>query len=748
MWLKISSALFLVLLFSSISTGCQTPEDVRSDDPAQISLYGSIFQNDNNCTGFRFDDNTDRVVTDDDIKRITLDNRTVQGIYAPPNGVLWTAFFSGIDNIQRVSVLLGIEGEISDTLTGCTVRLTLDDPHFEEPVTFYEINLQEFRGSENSWTNINVPISVSTVHGNITFEIDNRENIPEDLKFFWGAPAVYTPTERYYRNVLLIGVDTLRADAVSLYGGRNFVTPTLEELGRGASMFTQARAQSSWTLPSFASIITGGLPSRIGTTIESGRIPETATTIGEILRPYGYATSTICGNTYLGNINSGFQQGFDELWYEFAASPDKSVDQAMDYIDRVNDRDWLCFLHFLDPHGPYTPTDEFASKTVDPNYSGTFGNNFHAAEAWKSGEFIPPDEDINHARNLFDAEVAMIDSALGRLFDYLVENDLYDDTLIIISSDHGEEFFEHGAFEHGHSMYDEVVRMPLIVKGPGFPGGGSFDTCVGNTDIVPTILEFLKISPSGILEGDPLQRVVSGEIGNDRIIYGEGNNRGTHRKFAVEWPYKCILDYVTGETLLFNIESDPGEFSDLSDAEPEIVLKMSHAMSQKMLPDRSVFHVWFIGSPQEPAKRFSGSITFSSGIGEITAHGIEPDDVWSYDSHTLTFDIANTVPDLAIDKNFTIFPSTDSVEITASVLIDPQTGGEYFYPYGNLEPELSGTATIDISEYPLGIEMPGGQLKLPPGMYIFGMMGFEHGEDFELDEESKEQLRALGYADG
>jgi len=676
--------------------------------------------------------------------RLVIDENSMEGWLNPPENIL--RFPVSIEEDAHLSARLGIDGEFPEHLDDIIFRINFINKDGVSQA-LYETSLRQNPDLPQNWLDIDIILAqIDTANTELTFEVTPANGDISSLQILWGAPVIYYPGKLNHRNVLLIGIDALRADSLSVYGGRTEVSPNIQSFSTTATIFDQSRSQSSWTLPSFASIVTGGLPSVIGTTIHSGRIPADAETIGETLRPYGYATATICGNTYLGNRQSGFHQGFDELWFRFSATPQASVGRTIDFIRRNSDRDWMIFLHIMDPHGPYTPPEEYTRLLADPGYGGPYGEAFHDADVWKSLETPPSADDIRQVRDLYDAEVANVDAAVGELFAFLDEQGLTEDTLIIITADHGEEFFDHGDFEHGHTHFDEMVRTPLLVRGPGFSQDRRIDTCVGNYDIVPTILDYLAVEAESNLPGIPLQDVVGGTVGNDRIILGEGNNRGTHRKFAVTWPYKCILDFVTGNVRLYNLEDDPGETTDISESEQEITSNLSQAMALAMLPDNTIFHIWFMGSPDEAPRRFSGTLEFSCDVGNVRTFGLGEYDIFEIEGSVITFDISNEVPAMGVDKHLTISPLEDDVTVDANVLVDHLTSPDYFFPYGTPDPEPSGHAIVSINDYPLGQDMPMDEVKLRPGMYIWGVKGFDRDEQgIEMDPEELEQLRSLNY---
>jgi len=599
----------------------------------------------------------------------------------------------------------------------------------------------------SEWYPVDVPLDAfAPGKGEIRFSSVGRLSGDPGLDIILGRPAIYYPEERRHKNVLLIGVDTLRRDALTCYGAPEDHTPNLEEFSQSSTVFDQARSQAPWTLPSFSSMVSGALPSGIGATIYTGHLPDRNLTVGEVLMEAGYATGTFCSNTWLGNDESGFHQGMEELWFRYDANAGASVDKAREFITRSIARDWFCFLHFIDPHAPYHPPQEYIERMCDPGYSGPYVEGFGAVEIWKSGEVVPDPDDLQHIRNLYNGEVAYLDSALGSLFDFLEENGLIDETLIVFSSDHGEEFFEHGGFEHGHTQYDELVHMPLIVRGPGFPAGERIATNVGNTDIAPTILDYVGLEIPDSMIGAPLQDVVAGDANTARIVFGEDNSRGTLRKFCVQWPYKCILDFVTGERGLYDLEKDPGETADVSEAHTELTRDLSDAIIAAMIPEQTAFHIWITRSYGETPKVFSGTFRVPGGIERVYDFKLSGDDHYAVQGDTVSFSIASSYETLGPNKHLLIVPAEGADVLEATVYVDGQIQPDRFFPYGSRTPEPSGSATVRIDDFALGPNLPLAIEEYPSGLYVWAVRGYgrEEGKG-ELDEQTREQLRALGY---
>jgi arylsulfatase A-like enzyme len=737
---SISLAAIAILLLLPIS--CIRHEHTTS--PSAISLLSSVpFIN----------NDTELASPSPQPSRLIINNDSVEGWSIPETNSI--RFPMEIPDGGRLSCRLGITGDFMASNGDLIFKIEFIEKYTDEnrsgevknTLNLYEASLMNDPSLRESWTQIDIPVTEShSMYGDLRFSIEGNPRNHPDLNYLWGAPTLYFPGAQNKKNVLLIGVDTLRADMLTVYGEPQNLTPVIAEFAESSTTFMQNRSQSPWTLPSFSSMLTGGLPSRIGATMLSWSLPDRATSIAEILRDNGYATGAVCSNTYVGNASSGFQQGMDSFWYSYNVRADVSIQRAEDFINRSKDRDWFCFLHFEDPHTPYTPLPEYAERWCDPAYTGEFKTAFTNDADWKFATDIPPQADIDQVRNLHRAEISYLDSSLAELFSFLEENNLMDNTLVIFSGDHGEEFYEHGAFEHGHTHYDELIKTPLIIHGEGFPEGENISDPVGNFDIVPTILSWLNIPLPNDLEGVPLQDVVEGSVPADRIIYGEDCIRGTQKKYALQWPYKCIYDYSDRSFQLFNLEDDPGELNDISSANPEIAGNLVYKIITKMLSDKSTFNVWFMGSFTENPHLFTGTLRVPGGIDSVQPFALSGGDTWTLDGDTVTFSITNANPSTNVDKHFVIVPSGNSDTLEIEFLVDGEIRPDKLFPYGTSVTADSNFVSVKLMDYPLVANIPTGENAFSGAMYVWGILGLgEILSRSELDPESLAILEALGY---
>jgi arylsulfatase A-like enzyme len=314
-------------------------------------------------------------------------------------------------------------------------------------------------------------------------------------------------------NVIVVMIDTLRADRVGVLGGRRGLTPFLDSLGAAGVVFPNAYSTSSWTNPAVASLFTSRYPSQHRVTTFESRLAEAEVTLGERLRAAGWRGLGMVGNFRLTRA-LGFAQGFDVWFSRLLARKTTTQQLAQDtiryydrHVARFFWRRWkplLLYLHPMEPHAPYDPPPD-ARRAV----AGTPAPATSEAEAmakvisitrWNE---LSPDE-VACVTSLYDAEVAALDARLRRLFTRMRARGLLDHAIVVVTADHGEEFGEHGGFQHGRALYEESVRVPLIMTGPGLPAGRVVRDEVSLVDVTPTVLALLGLPPEPRFEGRSL----------------------------------------------------------------------------------------------------------------------------------------------------------------------------------------------------------------------------------------------------
>ena len=400
-------------------------------------------------------------------------------------------------------------------------------------------------------------------------------------------------------NVLLISVDSLRADHLGCYGYERETSPSIDALAREGTLFERVRSSTSWTLPSHASLFTALPDSVHGCDRNSRILAGDRTTLAETLAAAGYATAGFWSGPYL-HPRFGLAQGFehyqscasyetysqddlragrtsragaaptgqlraDALSHEDITSP-RLVDAFSTWLDGRDERPFFAFVHMWDVHYDYIPPSPF-DEMFDPDYEGSIdGRNLGSNKELRERELAP--RDLEHLVALYDGEIAWTDRHIGRILEHLDELELAESTLVVLTADHGEEFFEHGKFGHKKTLFDESIRIPLVVRYPKtVPANRRVRAEAAIVDVAPTILELADVRGLDHTLGSSLVGLLDGAgTGVPRVTYSElyRRHRQDYLVSAQSADWKLVFDRRNGEPLgLWNLSADPGEQSDL-----------------------------------------------------------------------------------------------------------------------------------------------------------------------------------------
>ena len=376
-------------------------------------------------------------------------------------------------------------------------------------------------------------------------------------------------------NVILIMVDTLSFREVGHLGGSNS-TPNIDRFAAQSTVFARAYSTSSWTQPAVASLFTGQFPSRHGVDRIFESLPDSARTLAEELSASGYLTAGIVSN-FLLRTEFGLSQGFQEWDQRFTTlveevSSHRITDAAISWLRRSPRRQpFFLYVHYMDPHFPYLPHAEFDKSS---GYQGRLTPRTTRREFRKMMPELDR-ADIDYWQALYREEVQFTDEHVGRLLDAVDKLEL-DNTIAIVTSDHGEEFFEHGWFEHIRTLYEELARVVLVIRWPD-SRGRTVETPVSLLALTPSILEAAGIERPHRLDGRSLSTLVS-EVRPSRVpkVFLEtdfvphsamGDAFDTRLTVAntalVDGDLKLIHDLGSKSWSLFDLAADPMEKRDL-----------------------------------------------------------------------------------------------------------------------------------------------------------------------------------------
>jgi arylsulfatase A-like enzyme len=397
------------------------------------------------------------------------------------------------------------------------------------------------------------------------------------------------------RDILLVTVDSLRADHLSCYGYDRETTPRVDSLAESGNLFENAFAHAGTTRQSFPSILTSSYPHMYG---GYERISERRTLVSELLADCGYYTAAFHSNPFL-STEFGYNRGFDTFFdsmskptftarlrqavkrnlddegllfrflkWGFDRTEEKVgvevgsayedaediTDRAIETVSSVDDSPLFLWIHYMDVHHPYLPPEECQKTLHDSSIS-------HRRAVQLRRKMLEDPEGITETErqeliDLYDAEIRYTDREIGRLLD-AAERERDDDPVVVVTADHGEEFGDHGGYSH-NTHHDEGIHVPLIVDDG--QGNGRYDEIVGLLDIAPTLIDYAGGDQPKTFHGYSLRRLIANEEWSRNAVIGEwGESNPGERNFlyrSTEWKY---MQWADGTEELYNLQTDPGE---------------------------------------------------------------------------------------------------------------------------------------------------------------------------------------------
>ena len=404
-------------------------------------------------------------------------------------------------------------------------------------------------------------------------------------------PSAAPPTKFKEHNIVFVSFDALQAAHVGCLGYPRDVTPTIDTFAKNANLFRNAYSVASWTVPASMTWFTGVYPCEHRMTnkfaVYQPPVEKIANlkdlspnlmTLAEILKKNGYATAGFTGNAGVSG-GFGYEQGFDVYEHDkdVFGTLDQSIPRALTWLKTNKDRKFFLFLHGYDVHGQSSPPEgydyRFVEKGYDKRYTGSEQEQeLLREEGLEKKQLSLREQDVRFWRAIYDEKIQRADAKFRH---FLAEYDklgLSERTLFILTSDHGTEFYEHRRFDHGFTLYDEQIHVPLIIKLPGQTAGQVINDRLSSIDVMPTILDLLEFSPeqaSHPLRGKSLVPAMKGEpIGRD--IFSETDYRLYTFKRSIITPegWKLIHTLKDKSRELFYLPDDPRELKNLAEVEP------------------------------------------------------------------------------------------------------------------------------------------------------------------------------------
>lgn len=455
-------------------------------------------------------------------------------------------------------------------------------------------------------------------------------------------PVAAVPRAEPPRLVILVSLDTVRADHLGLYGYPRFTSPVLDTLALEGVVFEDASSAAPWTLPAHASMLTGLYPLKHRVITMADALPDDIPTLASMLADEGYQTAAVVNSSWLTKQKYRVTRDFEKYLFieemPERRSPNTWVtDQAIIWLQEAGDQPIFLFVHYYDVHsdyasepayeklfvGPYDgPADgtswQLTASTLEEDYVEMCQRNYDP-EKCRFGQFETPKivddtlerldfqpADLAHIIDLYDAGVRQMDSELSRFFGLLRKGGFLDEALLIITADHGEEFLEHGRLEHFLPVNQELLRVPLVIRGPGVPKNVRVGWPVSLIDLTPTVLGMVGVDPPVELEGRdlaPLWWEAASESPEslaarpsvqfeNRFLYGEASGGVTYEMMLGEgiFPvyrsirqgrYKLIHESKRDVWQLFDLSSDPLEQRDVSAEHPEIARMLGEQLMRR-----------------------------------------------------------------------------------------------------------------------------------------------------------------------
>jgi arylsulfatase A-like enzyme len=375
--------------------------------------------------------------------------------------------------------------------------------------------------------------------------------------------SFFSPAPPYRPNVLVILVDALRADVLGVAGYPMLTTPSIDRLASEGVVFDAAFAHSTWTKPSIATLFTSLYPSQHGLHRVASQSDDQFTTeilaerfhtLAEHYRAAGYSTIAVINQVHL-KERFGFAQGFDHFQAVRDVGAFRLNHRLLSQLQEGTGSPFFAYLHYLDVHWPYTKSpqasaDRFGAVQMsrEPPHRGN-----RVAE-WARD--LDKGADLAALRARYDREVAFADAAIGELMAALEEMNLYEDTIVVVTSDHGEGFLEHGKLLHGYAPYEEVLRVPLVLRLPEKlrPGVNRVEQPVGLIDLMPTLLELTGSSPPAQATGRSRAALLDGPQPGAGWIFAE-----TSEAVAARGSRYKLLRFSDGRSEFYDLQADPLE---------------------------------------------------------------------------------------------------------------------------------------------------------------------------------------------
>jgi len=566
-------------------------------------------------------------------------------------------------------------------------------------------------------------------------------------------------------NILLISIDTLRADHLGCYGYAKETSPAIDRLAERGVRFEQAVSASPWTLPSHMSMMTSLYPEQHKRAWKTLFPNQPLTTLAEVLTSRGYITQGYVAVPFLKEIY-GFDQGFSGYEFEPDIRAKDQTDKAIRWLHqkRPGDKPVFLFVHYFDPHVPYLPPkkyrEKFISGTKDfPLDMNIFKNTFTG-------------EEKTFLRALYDGEIRFADDQAGRLIQTFYQKMDPKKSLVVLVSDHGEEFWDHGSVDHGHTLFEEMIRVPLIFSAEGrLPSGLVLKNTVRTIDLMPTILDLCAIPVPASCLGVSLLSYIQGGGPPEEPAYSSSVVKGPEQKSLRNDQHKFIYNTLTSKAALYDLIEDPGEQENIIEREPQIAASFREVMDEYL---QLSFLPWRLMMVPDGETGFSGTLRTDGTFLEVDMRKLRVDNrekqavkkqrklvmfpegdkkaeggaalqrvVISDDGKSLDFNFPEAREPYLI--SFNVSPRKSAIE--CRLLLDHSPRQDLVFLGSNFQSPDREIFTLS-PNFPNPVEGDFSPPMNETGFYLWKVAGQDQTRhDVALDQETVDQLQALGYMD-
>ncbi|HKJ24096.1 MAG TPA: sulfatase, partial [Myxococcota bacterium] len=560
-----------------------------------------------------------------------------------------------------------------------------------------------------------------------------------------GDPAVEAPRQPAAAPlVIVVLIDTIRADHTSLDGYALPTSPTLQALAADGVGFLRAYSPAPWTRPSVASLLTSLDPDTHRTLRRKDRLADDLLTWPEVARAAGYQTVGITTNPNI-LVTWGFAQGFGRFidlgakaWLRDPREGDAQAvfAEALAAIES-EPLPLFLYLHLLEPHHPYTPPLEAARK-VHPD--------FRAREPGQTLEPGAPEPVVRSAVRRYDGEIRHADDALGAFLAELRRRGLYDEAALVVTGDHGEEFRERGGQYHGHTLYEEQIHVPLVMKLPGRPAAEPVTDLVSIMDALPTVAEVAGWPSPAEIEGRSLLHTIAGGGPVHDALTASTRLDGAHAYALVTPDRKLIRTFApTRETRVYDLADDAGE--QMPRYDPREEASLGEALDRKLAVRGTGWHLRVCGARAEATVRFS----LSGATGEARAPSLEPDDAIRGEPGRLEATLRAGAREEQLgwgaDRRRALVPDEDEIVVPGGPLVlEPGPGATPRLRVGDAERAFTGALPLDPASARIAAgEAPACELGDAPSLLVWYVPEPAETTVVEPDADLKRRLQELGY---